>query len=61
MDPALFVEAIMDGAVSTKKEVESLSKDNQKRVREEVFKRGAKILSEGRTLALDIAVVVCQK
>jgi ubiquinone/menaquinone biosynthesis C-methylase UbiE len=61
MDPALFVEAIIDGAASTKKEVESFSKDYQKRVREEVFKRGAKILSEGRTLALDIAVVVCQK
>jgi hypothetical protein len=32
MDPALFIEAVIDGAASTKKEVKSFSKDDQKRV-----------------------------
>lgn len=60
-DPASYVECIIDGAASTKKQVESFSKENQQQVRSEVFQRAKAILDQGRPIMLDVVVVVAQK
>lgn len=60
-DPALYVECIIDGAASTKQQVESFSEEDQKRVRDEVFQRAKKILDQGKPMMLDMGIVVAQK
>lgn len=60
-DPESYVELIIDGAASTKKQVESFSKEDQHRVREEVASRAKEYLDKGKPMALDTVVVVAQK
>lgn len=60
-DPASYVECIIDGAASTKKQIESFSREDQKTVREEVFQRAKKILDHGKPIKLDMVIVVAQK
>ncbi|KAA8493377.1 Malonyl-acyl-carrier protein O-methyltransferase [Porphyridium purpureum] len=60
-DPDAYVELIIDGAASTKEQIESFSKEDQKRVRQEVRDRAGKLLDAGKPLMLDMVVVVAQK
>jgi ubiquinone/menaquinone biosynthesis C-methylase UbiE len=56
-----YEELIIDGAASTKKQVEEFSETDQKRVRSEVRARAKKILDAGQPMVMDIAIVVAQK
>lgn len=60
-DPSYFVEIIIDGAASTKEQIESFSQEEQVRVREAVLKRGKEILDKGKPLMLDMTIVVAMK
>ena len=60
-DPDSYVELIIDGAPSTKAQVESFSKDDQEIVRKEVHDRAAVILNQGLPMSLDIVIAVAQK
>lgn len=61
LDATSFVEMIIEGAASTKAEIESFSQEDQKRVREEVFRRGKNVLDNGLPIALDCAVIIARK
>ncbi len=57
-----YVEAILDGAPSTKKELEEdYSEDDQQRIRDMVHEKALEILNRGEPLVLDMAIVVAQK
>lgn len=57
-----YVEAILDGAPSTKKELEEdYSEEDQKKIRQMVYEKALEILSKGEPLVLDMAMVVAQK
>jgi predicted kinase len=56
-----YEELIIDGAASTKKQVEEFSETDQKQVRSEVRARAKKILDAGQPVVMDIAIVVAQK
>ena len=57
-----YVEAILDGAPSTKKELEEdYSEEDQKKIRQLVYEKALEILSRGEPLVLDMAMVVAQK
>lgn len=57
-----YVEAILEGAPSTKKELEEdYSVEDQQRIREMVHEKALEILNRGEPLVLDMAMVVAQK
>ena len=57
-----YVEAILDGAPSTKKELEEdYSEEDQKKIRQLVYEEALETLSRGEPLVLDMAMVVAQK
>ena len=60
-DASNYVELIIDGAASTKAQVESFSKDHQAKVRAEVEKRAKEILDQGLPMQLDLVVILAQK
>ena len=60
-EPASYVELIIDGAASTKKQIESFSEEDQKRVRQEVHDRSKAILDQGLPMQLDILILIAQK
>eukprot|EP00531_Pseudo-nitzschia_arenysensis_P019194 CAMPEP_0116157272 /NCGR_PEP_ID=MMETSP0329-20121206/23257_1 /TAXON_ID=697910 /ORGANISM="Pseudo-nitzschia arenysensis, Strain B593" /LENGTH=326 /DNA_ID=CAMNT_0003654371 /DNA_START=145 /DNA_END=1125 /DNA_ORIENTATION=+ len=57
-----YVEAILDGAPSTKKELEEdYSVEDQQTIRKMVYEKALEILNKGEPLVLDMAMVVAQK
>ncbi len=57
-----YVEAILDGAPSTKKELqEDYSVEDQQTIRKMVYEKALEILNKGEPLVLDMAMVVVQK
>lgn len=57
-----YVEAILDGAPSTKKELEEdYSEKDQQTIRHIVHEKALEILNKGEPLVLDMAIVVAQK
>eukprot|EP00536_Pseudo-nitzschia_multiseries_P001429 jgi/Psemu1/283006/fgenesh1_pg.18_\ len=62
LDADDYVRAILDGAPSTKKELEECyNPADQRRIREMVRDRAEELLAGGEPLVLDLAVVVAQK
>jgi SAM-dependent methyltransferase len=62
LDVKDYVEAILDGAPSTKKELEEeYSEEDQETIRRMVHEKAMEILSKGEPLVLDMAMVVAQK
>jgi SAM-dependent methyltransferase len=62
LDARDYVEAILDGAPSTKKELEEdYSKEDQQTIRRLVHEKALEILNTGDPLVLDMAMVVAQK
>jgi SAM-dependent methyltransferase len=61
LDACNYAELIIDGAASTKEQIDSFSEEDQKKVRREVYNRAKAILDEGKPMSLDILIVVAQK
>ena len=61
LDPNYFVQVIIDGAASTKKQIEGFSPANQELVRREVAERAKALLDQGIPIAIDTIVIVAQK
>lgn len=60
-DPSAYVELIIDGAASTKAQIEEFTKEDQKKIRQEVHDRAKAILDAGHPMALDLAIILAQK
>lgn len=62
LDAKDYVEAILDGAPSTKKELEEdYSEEDRQTIRRMVHEKALEILNKGEPLVLDMAMVVAQK
>ena len=62
LDANDYVEAILDGAPSTKKELEEdYSEEDQVTIRRMVHEKAVEILTKGEPLILDMTMVVAQK
>ena len=62
LDANDYVEAILDGAPSTKKELEEdYSEEDQVKIRRIVQEKALEILNKGEPLILDMAMIVAQK
>eukprot|EP00535_Pseudo-nitzschia_heimii_P010592 CAMPEP_0197176082 /NCGR_PEP_ID=MMETSP1423-20130617/2122_1 /TAXON_ID=476441 /ORGANISM="Pseudo-nitzschia heimii, Strain UNC1101" /LENGTH=292 /DNA_ID=CAMNT_0042625385 /DNA_START=53 /DNA_END=931 /DNA_ORIENTATION=+ len=62
LDADDYVEAILDGAPSTKKELEEdYSEEDQVKIRRLVKEKAIEILNKGEPLILDMAMIVAQK
>ena len=61
LDASNYVELIIDGAASTKEQIESFSEEDQKKVRQEVYNRAKAFLDQGKPMSLDILIAVAQK
>mmetsp|Transcript_69144 Transcript_69144/g.140590 ORF Transcript_69144/g.140590 Transcript_69144/m.140590 type:complete len:363 (-) Transcript_69144:1524-2612(-) len=62
LDAKDYAEAILDGAPSTKKELEEdYSEEDQQTIRKMVHDKALEILNKGEPLVLDMAMVVAQK
>ena len=62
LDAKDYVEAILDGAPSTKKELEEkYSEEDRQTIRRMVHEKALEILNRGEPLVLDMAMVVAQK
>ena len=60
-DPQAYVELIIDGAASTKAQVEEFSEKEQKLIRQQVYDRAKAILDAGDPMLCDMAVILAQK
>ena len=62
LDANDYVEAILDGAPSTMKELEEdYSEEDQQKIRLMVYEKALEILRKGEPLVLDMAMIVAQK
>lgn len=55
------MELIIDGAASTKRQIETYPEPDQVRVRTEVAKRAKTLMEQGTPIAIDTIVIVAQK